>query len=315
MYIETVLKRLNAFRADNKERYSFPYTYQSEPYSGYKFSDILALAMLYPHEVSTGESGEDTVEVPGLSIRIVPWRRTVVETCGEYTLVTGFPLDSAIPVFILRDGNGKAVYTRMASSLEFEPLTNKVVGGHVTERWLPDDRDDFYPGLIRQDYHLTEDGDFAGTVKLTYETKQYSIVEKGYVTREYGKYFKYATREFIISGRRGNKLSEIINPGSDERKTFLYDRNDVARKAYISNWTTTDTYLYDSKDKELHPGIFERITHRYELESGKVEAALMSSGADRFDDKYLDVHTRFRIDSIPEFPVPAKENKDEKAEQ
>ena len=43
MYIETALKRLNAFHRDTDcdERFSFPTTYMGEPYAEYSWGEIL----------------------------------------------------------------------------------------------------------------------------------------------------------------------------------------------------------------------------------------------------------------------------------
>ena len=317
MYIETALKRLNAFMADNKERYSFPESYKDEPFARYTFSEILSLATLYPHEPTSGDNGKERIEVPGLSIEILPEKRAVVERRGGYTLTTMFTGDGQFPVSVLKDGDGKTVYTRLATSLEFKPLLNRVVGGTVTERWMFDDRDGYYPESIRQDYHLAGGDSGTMSVKLTYNTREYRIVERGYVN---DCDFRFCTRLCSVFDLHDNELVAIMQDAkfSDVRKTLLYDLSGSgnARKVYTSNWTTTDTHLYDGKGRELRRGRFEWMTHRYELESAKVEDALRKSGADLFDYKYLTVgrlHRNFHLDQVPEFPVPVKENNDEKA--
>ena len=317
MYIETALTRLNAFMADNRERYSFPESYRDEPFARYTFSEILSLAKLYPHEVTSGENGKERIEVPGISIAILPENRAVVESSGGYTLTTRFTGDGQFPVSVLRDGEGKNVYTRLATSLEFKPLLNRVVGGTVTEQWMFDDRDGFYPKSIRQDYHLAGGESGTMSVKLTYETREYRIVERGYVD---DCDFRFCTRLCSVFDLHDNELVAIMQDAkfNDVSKTLLYDLSGSgnARKVYTSGWTTTGTHLYDGKGRELRRGRFEWMTHRYELESAKVEDALRKSGADRFDHKYLTVsslHRNFHLDQVPAFPVPAKENNDEKA--
>jgi hypothetical protein len=102
---------------------------------------------------------------------------------------------------------------------------------------------------------------------------------------------------------------------NDVSDTLLYDLSGSgkARKVYTSSLTTTGTHLYDDKGRELRRGRFERITHRYELESAKVEDALRKSGAELFDYKYLTVsrlRRNFHLDQVPEFPVPEKGESD-----
>lgn len=319
MYIETALNRLNAFMADNRERYSFPESYRDEPFAMYTFSEILSLATLYPHEATTGENGKERIEVPGLSIAILPEKRAVVERRGGYTLTTMFTGDGQFPVSVLKDGEGKTVYTRLATSLEFKPLLNRVAGGTVTERWMFNDRDGFYPKSIRQDYHLAGGDSGTLSVKLTYETREYRIVERGYVD---DCDFRFYTRLCSVFDLRDHELVAIMQDAKfdDMRKTLLYDLSGSgnARKVYASSWTNTDTYLYDGKGRELRRGRFEWMTHRYELESAKVEDALRKSGAGRFDDKYLrvsELHRNFHLDQVPAFPVPAKDEHNEETKQ
>lgn len=317
MYIETALKRLNAFMADNKERYSFPESYKDEPFARYTFSEILSLATLYPHEATSGDNGKERIEVPGLSIAILPDKRAVVERRGGYTLTTMFTGDGQFPVSVLKDDEGKTVYTRLATSLEFKPLLNRVVGGTVTERWMFDDRDGYYPESIRQDYHLAGGDSGTMSVKLTYNTREYRIVERGYVN---DCDFRFCTRLCSVFDLHDNELVAIMQDSkfNDVSDTLLYDLSGSgnARKVYTSSRTTTDTHLYDGKGRELRRGRFEWMTHRYELESAKVKDALRKSGADLFDYKYLTVsrlHRNFHLDQVPAFPVPTKEKPDEKA--
>jgi hypothetical protein len=312
MYIETALKRLNAFRADNRERYSFPESYKDEPFARYTFSEILSLATLYPHEATSGDNGKERIEVPGLSIAILPDKRAVVERRGGYTLTTRFTGVGQFPVSVLKDGEGKTVYTRLATSLEFKPLLNRVVGGTVTEGWMFDDRDGYYPESIRQDYHLAGGDSGTLSVKLTYNTREYRIVERGYVN---DCDFRFCSRLCSVFDLHDNELVAIMQDAkfNDVNETLLYDLSGNARKVYTSSWTTTNTHLYDGKGRELRRGRFEWMTHRYELESAKVNDALRKSGADRFDHKYLTVsrlHQNFHLDQVPEFPVPEKGESD-----
>lgn len=138
MYIETALKRLNAFHQDVRcdERFSFPTTYMDEPYALYSWGEILQLATCYPHVTDTDGNGKDIIYVRELGITICPANRTIVESKDGYMLATQFHGKTLLPLFILStEEDGEIVYTRMPEDISVRRTDDVVVKGVVVEEW------------------------------------------------------------------------------------------------------------------------------------------------------------------------------------
>lgn len=322
MYIETALKRLNAFKAYAAERYSFPDTYKSEPFCGYNWEEILAMARCLPN-IPVGDA---CVEIPELSIKICLANRTVVETKAGYTLVSHFAGDTRNPVFILSNSEGQIVYTRAISDdIEISNSTHRVIGGAVMEEWKFPGNHENKPSSIKQWYTINDapngSGLVLGNIAITYTIMEryaacgvyrYEVVENGEVKRHtYGSDgFYYNPRQYTI--RRDSKLlaSAIITASSSHATMLtLFDNKGVGRKYYDG----ADKTWYDQNERLIEKGRLNFLTHSYEVEMHKAQDAIRESGAIKFDTSYFGVRDAFHLDACTEFPLEQPEGSDEES--
>lgn len=322
MYIETALKRLNAFKADDDERYSFPDTYKSEPYRGYNWEEILAMARCLP-SIPVGDA---CVEIPELSIKICLANRTVVETKAGYTLVSHFNGDTRNPAFILCNSEGQIVYTRSISDdIEISSSTHLVIGGSVMEEWKFPDNHENTPSSIKQWYTIKDapkgSGVLLGNITTTYTIMdrhvaygayRYEVVENGEVKRySYGSDGLYYNPYKYTISRDSNLLASARLTASRNCATMLtlFDKEGVGRKYYDG---TTETW-YDQNDRLVEKGRLNFLTHSYEVEMHKAKDAIRESGAIKFDTSYLGVRDEFHLDACAEFPLEQPERSDEES--
>jgi len=323
MYIETALKRLNAFHRDTScdERFSFPTTYMDEPYAEYSLGEILQLATCYPHVTDTDANGKTIIHVQEFGITICPASRTIIESRGGYMLVTQFHGDTRLPLFILSTEDGEMVYTRMPVDISIRRTDDVVTNGVVVEEWYFRGATGREPKSLRQAYFI-EDGTTApsdrhriGKVIITYTTAENKIVEEGIVTRRsrYGDGIEYSyyCDSYSVFGREN--LLVRYQPGNgftdDDKVVCLLDVNGVVRKQYDGGFTTFSTAVkwFDKSGNPIRKGKFDFVTHSFELQTSKVDLALRHSGANEFDTRYPSIESTFSLKDCPAFPVPAKE--------
>lgn len=313
MYIETALKRLNAFRRDTScdERFSFPTTYMDEPYAEYSWVEILQLATCYPHVTDTDGNGKTIIHVQELGITICPASRTIVESKDGYMLVTQFHGDTRHPLFILSTEDGEIVYTRMPGDISVRRTDDAVVKGVVVEEWYFRGATGRQPRSLRQAYFIEDmpSGNHnrtkVGKVTITYTTEHNKVIEEGIVTYSKGCCSEYDYSRESYSVFANGSLIMRQQPGN--AVVCLLDRNGVVRKMYDGEYIYTVKW-FDASGKPIRKGKFDFVTHSFELQTSKVDLALRKSGASEFDTRYPSIESMFSLKCCPAFPVPAKEN-------
>lgn len=313
MYIETALKRLNAFHRDVRydERFSFPTTYMDEPYAEYSWGEILQLATCYPHVTDTDGNGKTIIHVQELGITICPASRTIVESKDGYMLVTQFHGDTRHPLFILSTEDGEIVYTRMPGDISVRRTDDAVVKGVVVEEWYFRGATGRQPMSLRQAYFIEympggETGRTkVGKVTITYTSEHNKVIEEGTVTYRKGfiSEYDYSRESYSVFAADG---SLIVRQQPGNAVVCLLDRKGVVRKMYDGEYIYTVKW-FDASGKPIRKGKFDFVTHSFELQTSKVDNALRRSGASEFDDRYPSIESMFSLKGCPEFPVPAKE--------
>jgi hypothetical protein len=312
MYIETALKRLNAFHQDTRcdERFSFPTTYMDEPYAAYSWGEILQLAACYPHVTDRDGKGNDIIHVRELGIIICPAKRTIIESKDGYMLVTQFHGKTSLPLFILSTEDGEIVYTRMPGDISIRRTDDVVVKGIVVEEWYFKGATGRQPKSLRQAYFIEDmpsgenDRTKVGKVTITYTFEHNKVIEEGIVTYRKGFSSEYDYSMESYSVFADDSLIVRQQPGN--RVVCLLDSNGVVRKMYDGEFMTI-TKWFDASGKPICKGKLDFITHSFELQTSKVDNALRRSGASEFDDRYPSIASKFFLKCCPAFPVPAKE--------
>lgn len=312
MYIETALKRLNAFHYDTScdERFSFPTTYVDEPYASYSWGEILQLATCYPHVTDTDGNGNDIIYVRELGITICPAKRTIVESKDGYMLVTQFHGKTRLPLFILSTEDGKIVYTRMPEDISVRRTDDVVVKGVVVEEWYFKGATGRQPRSLRQAYFIEDmpsgekDRDKVGKVTITYTSEHNKVIEEGTVTYRKGFSSEYDYFRESYSVFADDSLILRHQPGN--QVVCLLDSNGVVRKEYDGEYIYF-IKLFDKSGNQIYKGKFDFITHSFELQTSKVDLALRKSGASEFDTRYPMIESKFSLKCCPAFPIPAKE--------
>lgn len=320
MYIETALKRLNAFHQDVRcdERFSFPTTYMDEPYAAYSWEEILQLAACYPHATDRDGKGNDIIYVRELGIIICPAKRTIIESKDGYMLVTQFHGKTSLPLFILSTEDGEMVYTRMPGDISVRRTDDVVVKGVVVEEWYFKGATGRQPKSLKQAYFIEDmpsgenDRTKVGKVTITYTFEHNKVIEEGIVTYRKGFSSEYDYSRESYSVFANDSLIVRHQPGN--RVVCLLDGKGVVRKTYDGEFLTIVKW-FDESGKPIYKGKFDFITHLFELKTSEVDNALRRSGASEFDDRYPSIDSKFSLKCCPAFPVPAKEKTDEKAEQ
>lgn len=312
MYIETALKRLNAFHQDVRcdERFSFPTTYMDEPYATYSWGEILQLATCYPHVTDTDGNGKDIIYVQELGITICPAKRSIVESKDGYMLVTQFHGKTRLPMFILSTEDGKMVYTRMTEDISVRRTDDVVVKGVVVEEWYFKGATGRQPRSLRQAYFIEDmpsgekDRDKVGKVTITYTSEHNKVIEEGTVTYRKGFSSEYDYFRESYSVFADDSLILRHQPGN--QVVCLLDSNGVVRKEYDGEYMYF-IKLFDKSGNQIYKGKFDFITHSFELQTSKVDLALRKSGASEFDTRYPMIESKFSLKCCPAFPIPAKE--------
>jgi hypothetical protein len=312
MYIETALKRLNAFHQDTRcdERFSFPTTYMDEPYAAYSWGEILQLAACYPHVTDRDGKGNDIIHVRELGIIICPAKRTIIESKDGYMLVTQFHGKTSLPLFILSTEDGEIVYTRMPGDISIRRTDDVVVKGIVVEEWYFKGATGRQPKSLRQAYFIEDmpsgenDRTKVGKVTITYTFEHNKVIEEGIVTYRKGFSSEYDYSMESYSVFADDSLIVRQQPGN--RVVCLLDSNGVVRKTYDGEFMTFIKW-FDASGKPIYKGKFDFITHSYELKTSKADNALRRSGASEFDDRYPSIDSKFSLKCCPAFPIPAKE--------
>ena len=310
MYIETALKRLNAFHYDTScdERFSFPTTYVDEPYASYSWGEILQLATCYPHVTDTDGNGNDIIYVRELGITICPAKRTIVESKDGYMLVTQFHGKTRLPLFILSTEDGKMVYTRMPADISVRCTDDVVVKGVVVEEWYFNGATGRQPKSLRQAYFIEDmpsgekDRDKVGKVTITYTSEHNKVIEEGTVTYRKGFSSEYDYSRESYSVFADDSLILRHQPGN--QVVCLLDSNGVVRKEYDGEYIYF-IKLFDKSGNQIYKGKFDFITHSFELQTSKVDLALRKSGASEFDTRYPMIESKFSLKCCPAFPIPA----------
>ena len=310
MYIETALKRLNAFHYDTScdERFSFPTTYVDEPYASYSWGEILQLATCYPHVTDTDGNGNDIIYVRELGITICPAKRTIVESKDGYMLVTQFHGKTRLPLFILSTEGGKMVYTRMPADISVRCTDDVVVKGVVVEEWYFNGATGRQPKSLRQAYFIEDmpsgekDRDKVGKVTITYTSEHNKVIEEGTVTYRKGFSSEYDYSRESYSVFADDSLILRHQPGN--QVVCLLDSNGVVRKEYDGEYIYF-IKLFDKSGNQIYKGKFDFITHSFELQTSKVDLALRKSGASEFDTRYPMIESKFSLKCCPAFPIPA----------
>ena len=318
MYIETALKRLNAFHQDTRcdVRFSFPTTYMDEPYAAYSWGEILQLAACYPHVTDKYGKGNDIIYVRELGIIICPAKRTIVESKDGYILATQFHGNTSFPLFILSTEDGEMVYTRMPGDITVRRTDDAVVKGIVVEEWYFKGATGRQPKSLKQTYVIEDmpsgerDRAKVGKVTITYTSERNKVIEEGTVTYRKGFSSEYDYSRESYSVFADDSLIVRHQPGN--RVVCLLDGNGVVRKMYDGEFLTTVKW-FDASGNRIYKGKFDFITHSFELKTSKVDLALRTSGASEFDTRYPSIESQFSLECCPAFPVPAKEKTDEKA--
>lgn len=312
MYIETALKRLNAFHQDTRcdERFSFPTTYMDEPYAAYSWGEILQLATCYPHVTDTDGNGNDIIYVQELGITICPAKRSIVESKDGYMLVTQFHGKTRLPLFILSTEDGEMVYTRMPADISVRRTDDVVAKGVVVEEWYFKGATGRQPKSLRQAYFIEDmpsgkkDRAKVGKVTITYTSERNQVIEEGIVTYRKGFSSEYDYSRESYSVFDDGSLIVRHQPGN--RVVCLLDGKGVVRKTYDGEFLTIVKW-FDASGKPIYKGKFDFITHSFELKTNKVDLALRNSGASEFDDRYPSIESKFSLKCCPAFPIPAKE--------
>lgn len=312
MYIETALKRLNAFHQDTRcdERFSFPTTYMDEPYAAYSWGEILQLATCYPHVTDTDGNGKDIIHVQELGITICPAKRSIVESKDGYMLVTQFHGKTRLPLFILSTEDGEMVYTRMPGDISVRRTDDVVVKGVVVEEWYFKGATGRQPKSLKQAYFIEDmpsgekDRTKVGKVTITYTSEHNKVIEEGTVTYRKGFSSEYDYCRESYSVFDDDSLIVRHQPGN--RVVCLLDNDGVVRKTYDGEFMTIIKW-FDASGKPIRKGKLDFITHSFELQTSKVDNALRRSGASEFDDRYPSIESKFFLKCCPAFPVPAKE--------
>lgn len=312
MYIETALKRLNAFHQDTRcdERFSFPTTYMDEPYAAYSWGEILQLATCYPHVTDTDDKGNGIIYVQELGITICPANRTIIESKDGYMLVTQFHGKTRLPLFILSTEDGEMVYTRMPGDISVRRTDDVVVKGVVEEAWYFKGATGRQPKSLKQTYFIEDmprgekDRTNVGKVTITYAFEHNKVLEEGTVTYRKGFSSEYDYSRESYSVFADDSLIVRHQPGN--RVSCLLDSNGVVRKMYDGEFMRTIKW-FDASGNPIDKGIFDFITHSFELKTSKVDLALRNSGASEFDVRYPLIDSKFSLKCCPAFPIPAKE--------
>lgn len=312
MYIETALKRLNAFHQDVRcdERFSFPTTYMDEPYAEYSWGEILQLATCYPHVTDTDGNGKDIIHVQELGISICPSKRSIVESKGGYILVTQFHGNTRLPLFILSTEDGELVYTRIPDDISVRRTDDVVVKGVVVEEWYFRGATGRQPKSLKQAYFIEDmpmggkDRTKVGKVTITYTSEHNKVIEEGTVTYRKGFSSEYDYYRESYSVFADDSLIVRHQPGN--RVVCLLDNDGVVRKTYDGEFMTIVKW-FDASGNPIYKGKFDFITHSYELKTSKVDNALRRSGASEFDDRYPSIESKFSLKCCPAFPIPAKD--------
>ncbi|MBR2305661.1 MAG: hypothetical protein IKA48_00365 [Fibrobacter sp.] len=312
MYIETALKRLNAFHQDTRcdVRFSFPTTYMDEPYAAYSWGEILQLAACYPHVADTDGKGNDIIHVQELGITICPANRSIVESKDGYMLVTQFHGKTRLPLFILSTEDGEMVYTRVPADISVRCTDDVVVKGVVVEEWYFKGATGRQPKSLQQAYFIEDmpsgekDRTKVGKVTITYTSEHNKVIEEGTVTYRKGFSSEYDYYRESYSVFDDDSLIVRHQPGN--RVVCLLDNDGVVRKTYDGEFMTIIKW-FDASGKPIRKGKLEFVTHSFELQTSKVDNALRRSGASEFDDRYPSIESKFFLKCCPAFPVPAKE--------
>jgi hypothetical protein len=312
MYIETALKRLNAFHQDTRcdERFSFPTTYMDEPYAAYSWGEILQLATCYPHVTDTDGNGKDIIHVRELGITICPAKRSIVESKDGYMLVTQFHGKTRLPLFILSTEDGEIVYTRMPADISVRRTDDVVVRGVVVEEWYFKGATGRQPKSLKQAYFIEDmpsgvkDRTKVGKVTITYTSEHNKVIEEGTVTYRKGFSSEYDYSRESYSVFADDALIVRYQPGN--LVVCLLDNDGVVRKTYDGEFMTIVKW-FDASGKPICKGKLDFITHSFELQTSKVDNALRRSGASEFDDRYPSIESKFFLKCCPAFPIPAKE--------
>lgn len=313
MYIETALKRLNAFHQDVRcdERFSFPTTYMDEPYALYSWGEILQLATCYPHVTDTDGNGKDIIYVRELGITICPANRTIVESKDGYMLATQFHGKTRLPLFILStEEDGEIVYTRMPEDISVRRTDDVVVKGVVVEEWYFKGSIGRQPKSLRQAYFIEDmpsgdkDRTNVGKVTITYTSEHNKVIEEGTVTYRKGVSSEYDYYMESYSVFADGSL--IVRHQPRNQVVCLLDSNGVVRKEYDGEFMYTIKF-FDKSGNQIYKGKFDFITHSFELQTSKVDLALRKSGASEFDTRYPLIESKFSLKCCPAFPIPAKE--------
>ena len=313
MYIETALKRLNAFHQDTRcdERFSFPTTYMDEPYAEYSWVEILQLATCYPHVTDTDGNGKDIIQVQALGITICPAKRSILESKDGYMLVTQFHGDIRHPLFILSTEDGEIVYTRMPADISVRRTDDVVVKGVVVEEWYFKGATWRQPRSLRQAYFIEDmpggetDRTKVGKVTITYTSEHNKVIEEGTVTyrKGFSSEYDYSRESYSVFAADG---SLIVRQQPGNAVVCLLDRNGVVRKMYDGEYIYAIKW-FDASGKPIYKGTLDFITHSFELKTIKVDLALRNSGADEFNNRYPQIASKFFLQCCPVFPIPAKE--------
>ncbi len=312
MYIETALKRLNAFHQDTRcdERFSFPTTYMDEPYAAYSWGEILQLATCYPHVTDTDGKGNDIIYVQELGITICPAKRSIVESKDGYMLVTQFHGKTRLPLFILSTEDGEIVYTRMPADISVRRTDDVVVKGVVVEEWYFKGATGRQPKSLKQAYFIEDmprndkDRTNVGKVTTTYTFEHNKVIEEGTVTYRKGFSSEYDYSRESYSVFADDSLIVRHQPGN--QVVCLLDSDGVVRKEYDGEMIYTIKW-FDKSGNPIYKGKFDFITHSFELQTSKVDLALRKSGASEFDTRYPLIESKFSLKCCPAFPIPAKE--------
>lgn len=315
MYIETALKRLNAFHQDTRcdERFSFPTTYMDEPYAAYSWEEILQLVSLYPY-TRENRDGKQLITVPELGILVDLESRTVLERRDGYRLASVFDGKTRLPVFVLSDSSGSPVYTRIAGQLDKRRSDGVIIKGKVQEEWFFKDATGRQPKSLKQVYFIEDmprcerDRTKVGKVTITYTSEHNKVIEEGTVTYRKGLSSEYDY--YLESYSLFENDSLIVRYQPRNMIVCLLDGNGVVRKTYEGEFMYT-TKWFDASGNPIYKGKFDFITHSLELKTSKVDLALKNSGANEFDTRYPLIESKFSLKCCPAFPIPAKEKTDE----
>jgi len=320
MYIETVLSRLNAFRDKQDKRYAVAGTLVTEPYLGYSWEELLALSALYHHITDNG-----VIEISALNISLCLANRKLVETRDGYVLDAVFTGKTRLPILLLHV-DGRLVYSRMLSGIDIRAHDGCLVAGTIIEKWcFEESKVCDRPLSIQQSIFIGKENSVGdqrdhtvGRVITTYELAGGKVIAEGEL--RYRTFFKdhfYAYKELTYSVYDGSRLVANYTPcdASTAPMLAMFDSEEKLRKIR-DGYGNHSIQLFASDGRKIRKSPFNFITHRYELKSNEVDAALRKSGASRLDSCYPPtISVMYNLDCCPSFPIPYKEAADEEAKQ